>query len=312
MRNCSNKLNESVNETTVDKLSKEQVVLLVKASISTLYRRNPKLITAFDKKMEDGFLSTEEQVQFLDGMYCAIIDYSKKNKTAQETIEKYGFQINESLKDYSNENKSLVWKIGYITIQYEIANRSTRRLRLYLDLFMTSKSDRYDSTAGKYKNNWALTESEKKYMGYLERIVIKTAERIEIENETGVNMQDLFLNFSKPTCSSEFYWPFKIDDNPATSKELKKIIMTTGYEDEDLDMRTNAVFTTDHSYGLSLVSNGDDCYLFLIKKTGHYWDAVLTDKKTLYVKYNFTRTFNDNIQLLLRYYEDIFPLRIKK
>ena len=124
-------------------LSKEQVIAVVKASLAALYRRNPKIIAAFNKKLEDGFLNETQQLDYLDGIYTAIIDYSKKNDVVKQTIIKYNYSINESLTNYASENKSIIWKIGYVTIQYEIANRSTRRLRLYMELSMTSKSIRF-------------------------------------------------------------------------------------------------------------------------------------------------------------------------
>ena len=291
-------------------LSKEQVIAVVKASLAALYRRNPKIITAFNKKLEDGFLNETQQLDYLDGMYTAIIDYSKKNDVVKQTIIKYNYSINESLKDYASENKSIIWKIGYVTIQYEIANRSTRRLRLYMDLFMTSKSIRFKN--GKYIHSWKLVRDEKIFMRYFEHALGKVAERVEFEQETGINPSEVFLNFSLPQNSSEFYWPFPITSNPSSPKELQNVIKLSGYEDDDLDMRTNAVFTTDGRYGLSLQVQGADCYIFLIKKTRHYWNPYLINGKSLFVKYNFTRTFNDNIHLLLMYYENIFPIRIKK
>ena len=291
-------------------LSKEQVIAVVKASLAALYRRNPKIITAFNKKLEDGFLNETQQLDYLDGMYTAIIDYSKKNDIVKQTIIKYNYSINESLKDYASENKSIIWKIGYVTIQYEIANRSTRRLRLYMDLFMTSKSIRFKN--GKYIHSWKLVRDEKIFMRYFEHALGKVAERVEFEQETRINPSEVFLNFSLPQNSSEFYWPFPITSNPSSPKELQNVIKLSGYEDDDLDMRTNAVFTTDGKYGLSLQVQGADCYIFLIKKTGRYWNPYLINGKSLFVKYNFTRTFNDNIQLLLMYYENIFPIRIKK
>ena len=291
-------------------LSKEQVIAVVKASLAALYRRNPKIITAFNKKLEDGFLNETQQLDYLDGMYTAIIDYSKKNDIVKQTIIKYNYSINESLKDYASENKSIIWKIGYVTIQCEIANRSTRRLRLYMDLFMTSKSIRFKN--GKYIHSWKLVRDEKIFMRYFEHALGKVAERVEFEQETGINPSEVFLNFSLPQNSSEFYWPFPITSNPSSPKELQNVIKLSGYEDDDLDMRTNAVFTTDGKYGLSLQVKGSDCYIFLIKKTEHYWNPYLINGKSLFVKYNFTRTFNDNIQLLLMYYENIFPIRIKK
>ena len=291
-------------------LSKEQVIAVVKASLAALYRRNPKIITAFNKKLEDGFLNETQQLDYLDGMYTAIIDYSKKNDIVKQTIIKYNYSINESLKDYASENKSIIWKIGYVTIQCEIANRSTRRLRLYMDLFMTSKSIRFKN--GKYIHSWKLVRDEKIFMRYFEHALGKVAERVEFEQETGINPAEVFLNFSLPQNSSEFYWPFPITSNPSSPKELQNVIKLSGYEDDDLDMRTNAVFTTDGKYGLSLQVQGADCYIFLIKKTWHYWNPYLINGKSLFVKYNFTRTFNDNIQLLLMYYENIFPIRIKK
>lgn len=291
-------------------LSKEQVIAVVKASLAALYRRNPKIIAAFNKKLEDGFLNETQQLDYLDGMYTAIIDYSKKNDVVKQTIIKYNYSINESLKDYASENKSIIWKIGYVTIQYEIANRSTRRLRLYMDLFMTSKSIRFKN--GKYIHFWKLVQDEKIFMRYFEHALGKVAERVEFEQETGINPSEVFLNFSLPQNSDEFYWPFPITSNPSSPKELQNAIKLSGYEDDDLDMRTNAVFTTDGKYGLSLQVQGADCYIFLIKKTEHYWNPYLINGKSLFVKYNFTRTFNDNIQLLLMYYENIFPIRIKK
>ena len=291
-------------------LSKEQVIAVVKASLAALYRRNPKIITAFNKKLEDGFLNETQQLDYLDGMYTAIIDYSKKNDIVKQTIIKYNYSINESLKDYASENKSIIWKIGYVTIQCEIANRSTRRLRLYMDLFMTSKSIRFKN--GKYIHSWKLVRDEKIFMRYFEHALGKVAERVEFEQETGINPSEVFLNFSLPQNSDEFYWPFPITSNPSSPKELQNVIKLSGYEDDDLDMRTNAVFTTDGKYGLSLQVQGTDCYIFLIKKTGRYWNPYLINGKSLFVKYNFTRTFNDNIQLLLMYYENIFPIRIKK
>ena len=291
-------------------LSKEQVIAVVKASLAVLYRRNPKIITAFNKKLEDGFLNETQQLDYLDGMYTAIIDYSKKNDVVKQTIIKYNYSINESLKDYASENKSIIWKIGYVTIQCEIANRSTRRLRLYMDLFMTSKSIRFKN--GKYIHSWRLVRDEKIFMRYFEHALGKVAERVKFEQETGINPSEVFLNFSLPQNSSEFYWPFTITSNPSSPKELQNVIKLSGYEDDDLDMRTNAVFTTDGKYGLSLQVQGADCYIFLIKKTEHYWNPYLINGKSLFVKYNFTRTFNDNIQLLLMYYENIFPIRIKK
>lgn len=303
----SNERNAANRDTS---LSKEQVIAVVKASLAALYRRNPKIITAFNKKLEDGFLNETQQLDYLDGMYTAIIDYSKKNDIVKQTIIKYNYSINESLKDYASENKSIIWKIGYVTIQYEIANRSTRRLRLYMNLFMTSKSIRFKN--GKYVHYWRLVRDEKIFMRYFEHALGKVAERVEFEQETGINPSELFLNFSMPQNSSEFYWPFPITSNPSSPKELQNIIKLSGYEDDDLDMRTNAVFTTDGKYGLSLQVKGADCYIFLIKKTEHYWNPYLINGKSLFVKYNFTRTFNDNIQLLLMYYENIFPIRIKK
>lgn len=291
-------------------LSKEQVIAVVKASLAALYRRNPKIITAFNKKLEDGFLNETQQLDYLDGMYTAIIDYSKKNDIVRQNIIKYNYSINESLKDYASENKSIIWKIGYVTIQCEIANRSTRRLRLYMDLFMTSKSIRFKN--GKYIHSWQLVRDEKIFMRYFEHALGKVAERVEFEQETGINPSEVFLNFSLPQNSDEFYWPFPITSNPSSPKELQNVIKLSGYEDDDLDMRTNAVFTTDGKYGLSLQVQGADCYIFLIKKTEHYWNPYLINGKSLFVKYNFTRTFNDNIQLLLMYYENIFPIRIKK
>ena len=303
----SNERNAANRDTS---LSKEQVIAVVKASLAALYRRNPKIITAFNKKLENGFLNETQQLDYLDGMYTAIIDYSKKNDVVKQTIIKYNYSINESLKDYASENKSIVWKIGYVTIQCEIANRSTRRLRLYMDLFMTSKSIRFKN--GKYIHSWKLVRDEKIFMRYFEHALGKVAERVEFEQETGINPSELFLNFSLPQNSSEFYWPFPITSNPSSPKELQNVIKLSGYEDDDLDMRTNAVFTTDGKYGLSLQVQGTDCYIFLIKKTGRYWNPYLINGKSLFVKYNFTRTFNDNIQLLLMYYENIFPIRIKK
>lgn len=303
----SNEKNAANRDTS---LSKEQVIAVVKASLAALYRRNPKIIAAFNKKLEDGFLNETQQLDYLDGMYTAIIDYSKKNDVVKQTIIKYNYSINESLKDYASENKSIIWKIGYVTIQYEIANRSTRRLRLYMDLFMTSKSIRFKN--GKYIHSWKLVRDEKIFMRYFEHALGKVAERVEFEQETGINPSEVFLNFSLPQNSSEFYWPFPITSNPSSPKELQNVIKLSGYEDDDLDMRTNAVFTTDGKYGLSLQVQGADCYIFLIKKTEHYWNPYLINGKSLFVKYNFTRTFNDNIQLLLMYYENIFPIRIKK
>lgn len=303
----SNERNAANRDTS---LSKEQVIAVVKASLAALYRRNPKIITAFNKKLEDGFLNETQQLDYLDGMYTAIIDYSKKNDIVRQTIIKYNYSINESLKDYASENKSIIWKIGYVTIQCEIANRSTRRLRLYMDLFMTSKSIRFKN--GKYIHSWQLVRDEKIFMRYFEHALGKVAERVEFEQETGINPSEVFLNFSLPQNSDEFYWPFPITSNPSSPKELQNIIKLSGYEDDDLDMRTNAVFTTDGKYGLSLKVQGADCYIFLIKKTGRYWNPYLINGKSLFVKYNFTRTFNDNIQLLLMYYENIFPIRIKK
>ena len=303
----SNERNAANRDTS---LSKEQVIAVVKASLAALYRRNPKIITAFNKKLEDGFLNETQQLDYLDGMYTAIIDYSKKNDIVRQTIIKYNYSINESLKDYASENKSIIWKIGYVTIQCEIANRSTRRLRLYMDLFMTSKSIRFKN--GKYIHSWKLVRDEKIFMRYFEHALGKVAERVEFEQETGINPSEVFLNFSLPQNSDEFYWPFPITSNPSSPKELQNIIKLSGYEDDDLDMRTNAVFTTDGKYGLSLQVQGADCYIFLIKKTEHYWNPYLINGKSLFVKYNFTRTFNDNIQLLLMYYENIFPIRIKK
>ena len=291
-------------------LSKEQVIGVVKASLAALYRRNPKIITAFNKKLEDGFLNEKQQLDYLNGMYTAIIDYSKKNDIVKQTIIKYNYSINESLKDYVSENKSIIWKIGYVTIQYEIANRSTRRLRLYMDLFMTSKSLRFKN--GKYIHSWKLVKDEKIFMRYFAHALGKVAERVEFEQESGINPSEVFMNFSLPQNSSEFYWPFPITSNPSSPNELQNIIKLSGYEDDDLYMRTNAVFTTDGKYGLSLQVKGADCYIFLIKKTEHYWNPYLINGKSLFVKYNFTRTFNDNIQLLLMYYENIFPIRIKK
>ena len=303
----SNEKNAANRDTSI---SKEQVIAVVKASLAALYRRNPKIITAFNKKLEDGFLNETQQLDYLDGMYTAIIDYSKKNDIVKQTIIKYNYSINESLKDYASENKSIIWKIGYVTIQCEIANRSTRRLRLYMDLFMTSKSIRFKN--GKYIHSWKLVRDEKIFMRYFEHALGKVAERVEFEQETGINPSEVFLNFSLPQNSSEFYWPFPITSNPSSPKELQNVIKLSGYEDDDLDMRTNAVFTTDGKYGLSLQVQGADCYIFLIKKTEHYWNPYLINGKSLFVKYNFTRTFNDNIQLLLMYYENIFPIRIKK
>lgn len=303
----SNEKNAANRDTS---LSKEQVIAVVKASLAALYRRNPKIITAFNKKLEDGFLNETQQLDYLDGMYTAIIDYSKKNDIVKQTIIKYNYSINESLKNYASENKSIIWKIGYVTIQCEIANRSTRRLRLYMDLFMTSKSIRFKN--GKYIHSWSLVRDEKIFMRYFEHALGKVAERVEFEQETGINPSEVFLNFSLPQNSSEFYWPFPITSNPSSPKELQNVIKLSGYEDNDLDMRTNAVFTTDGKYGLSLQIKGADCYIFLIKKTEHYWNPFLINGKSLFVKYNFTRTFNDNIQLLLMYYENIFPIRIKK
>ena len=189
-------------------LSKEQVIAVVKASLAALYRRNSKIITAFNKKLEDGFLNETQQLDYLDGMYTAIIDYSKKNDIVKQTIIKYNYSINESLKDYASENKSIIWKIGYVTIQCEIANRSTRRLRLYMDLFMTSKSIRFKN--GKYVHSWRLVRDEKIFMRYFEHALGKVAERVEFEQETGINPSEVFLNFSLPQNSSEFYWPFPI------------------------------------------------------------------------------------------------------
>ena len=303
----SNERNAANRDTS---LSKEQVIAVVKASLAALYRRNPKIITAFNKKLEDGFLNETQQLDYLDGMYTAIIDYSKKNDIVRQTIIKYNYSINESLKDYASENKSIIWKIGYVTMQCESANRSTRRLRRYMDLFMTSKSIRFKN--GKYVHSWRLVRDEKIFMRYFEHALGKVAERVEFEQETGINPSEVFMNFSLPHNSSEFYWPFPITSNPSSPKELQNVIKLSGYEDDDLDMRTNAVFTTDGKYGLSLQVQGADCYIFLIKKTSRYWNPYLINGKSLFVKYNFTRTFNDNIQLLLMYYENIFPIRIKK
>ena len=185
----SNEKNAANRDTS---LSKEQVIAVVKASLAALYRRNPKIITAFNKKLEDGFLNETQQLDYLDGMYTAIIDYSKKNDIVKQTIIKYNYSINESLKDYASENKSIIWKIGYVTIQCEIANRSTRRLRLYMDLFMTSKSIRFKN--GKYIHSWQLVRDEKIFMRYFEHALGKVAERVEFEQETGINRRKQIIH----------------------------------------------------------------------------------------------------------------------
>ena len=48
----SNERNAANRDTS---LSKEQVIAVVKASLAALYRRNPKIITAFNKKTRRWF-----------------------------------------------------------------------------------------------------------------------------------------------------------------------------------------------------------------------------------------------------------------
>ena len=292
--------------------SRDEIISMARAAITVLYNKNRKIVTAFDKIIDKGdFDSDDDYRKLFSGMYTGI-QYYKEKSPLTEIIDKSGFDHKVLFKKEiphksRRADEEIVWKVGYYIVQIAMANRSTRRLRLFFNLYASSNA------VAKPKN-WSLADAEKKFIELFKKGIGKVADKIngngEDRAESRVTLRDIAVDINVPQHSYETYLRLS-DNNPGNVKELVKVFSTNGYDDDDLDKKNNLVFTKDCSYAVSLVTNGNDAYMFLSGKTGHYWKALLLGGKIPFIMYNFTRTFNDNMQALLRFHENIFPIRLK-
>ncbi len=294
--------------------SREEIIDMVRAAITVLYNKNKKLVTTLNRYIEDGdFSGDPDHRKFFSGMYTGIQYYKDKEPLAG-IIDKSGFERDILFADEiphkrKRADEETIWKVGYYIVQIAMANRSTRRLRLFFNLYASSN-------AVVKPKGWTLVEAEKKFAKLFRKGISKIADKINgTEEETPasssrVTLRDIAVDINIPQHSYETYLRLS-DNNPGNVKELSKVLTVNGYDDDDLEKKNNLVFTKDNSYAVSLVANGNDAYIFLSGKTGHYWKALLLGGKIPFIKYNFTRTFNDNLQALLRFHENIFPIRLK-
>ena len=294
--------------------SREEIIDMVRAAITVLYNKNKKLVTTLNRFIEAGDFSDDlDHRKFFSGMYTGIQYYKEKSPLAG-IIDKSGFDRdtlfgNEIPHKSKRADEDTIWKVGYYIVQIAMANRSTRRLRLFFNLYASSN-------AVVKPKGWTLVEAEKKFIELFKNGIGKIADKIEsgsqIErrSQDRVTLRDIAVDINVPRHSYETYLRLA-DNSPGNVKELAKQFEITGYDDDDLEKKNNIVFTKDHSYAVSLVTNGKDAYIFLSGKDGHYWKAMLLGGKIPFIKYNFTRPFNDNFQALLRFHETIFPIRLK-
>lgn len=297
-------------------------------------KQSDKVVSLIKSSLKKEF-SDKDKHELLLGIYKGVNDSLKLNKSQKLKIDKsvisgtsFMFKVGYAIYiDLYNEDDDClrILKVLYVSsntrrrdnkLNWDISNHEDMFLDEFYDTFSDTKrrdsdttslfTDGDDSDDEKETNDTKEGTSEEKEEN-IEDDDIKSDDKLDEDS-------DLKIDFNNPQNVDEFIWPWvNIDNNPFNIEELEKLIELSGYDDEDLDTKSNAVFTTDRKYAVGFAKKADTGYLYLLKKQEHYWDPLLTDEnKVLLLEYNFTNIFLDNVRELLSWAPQIFPLRMKK